>query len=150
MPMTAVILMAILVVALAAYAGYLLTLVARKRAGERKQQRMAEQAVLAKRADNQNSIDIIARCLLQEQVTLTEAAIRISTLARSLSPALVEQQFYLPFDALAKATSHIPILDSWQQLPREQKKQFSIERESIEQAHKQRVLDAAQQLITMQ
>lgn len=150
MPMIVVVLMTLSVVALAGYAGYLLIQLAQKRAGERRQQQIADQTLSEKRLDNQSSIDIIARCLLQGQVSLTEAAIRISTLARAMNPALVEQQFYLPFDELAKATSHIPILDSWRQLPREQKKQLSIERGNIEQMHKQRVLDAAQQLITIQ
>ena len=150
MPMTIVVLMVVLVLALVAYASYLLVLLANQRSKERRQRQLAEQAIGEKQIDNQNSINIIARCLLQEQVTLTEAAIRISTLARSMQPALVEQQYYLPFDELAKATSHIPILDGWRQLSREQKKQLGTERESIEQVHKQRVLDAAAQLTTIQ
>ena len=104
----------------------------------------------SRQVDAQNSIVIIARCLVQEQVSLTEAAIRISTLARSLNPSLVEQQLYMPFDTLAKATAHIPILDAWQQLPREEKKRLTQERENIEIQYRQRVMDAARDLLTMQ
>jgi len=150
MPLPVVIVMAIFVAALAGYAVYLLVLLARKRANEQQQLKVADKALLEKRKDHQKSIDIIARCLLQDQVTLTEAAIRISTLARAIDSEIVEQQFYLPFDDLAKATAHIPILDNWRQLSKQQKKQFNIEREAIEQTHKLRVLAAAQQLLTVQ
>jgi hypothetical protein len=104
------------------------------------------QRVENKKRETQESIHILVRCLLQDQVSLTEAAIRVSGLAKVLKLSEVEQQFYIAFDNLAMATSHIPILADWGKLSAKEQKRFNDEREIIEGEHKNKVLDAAKRL----
>lgn len=99
-----------------------------------------------KKRETQESIHILVSCLLQDQVSLTEAAIRVSGLAKILKLSDVEQQFYIAFDNLAMATSHIPILTDWGKLSVKEQKRFNDEREIIEGEHKDKVLDAAKRL----
>ncbi|MBT5923038.1 MAG: DUF2489 domain-containing protein [Cellvibrionales bacterium] len=105
-----------------------------------------QQRVENKKIETQESIHILISCLLQDQVSLTEAAIRISGLAKSLKLSDIEQQFYIAFDNLAMATSHIPILEAWGKLSTKEQKRFNDERGTIEGEHKDKVLDAAKRL----
>ncbi len=99
-----------------------------------------------KKREAQESIHILLSCVLQDQVSLTEAAIRVSGLAKVLKLSEVEQQFYIAFDNLAMATSHIPILTDWGKLSAKEQKRFNDEREIIEGEHKDKVLSAAKRL----
>ena len=105
-----------------------------------------QQRVENKKIETQESIHILVSCLLQDQVSLTEAAIRVSGLAKALRLSDVEQQFYVAFDNLAMATSHIPILADWGKLSAKEQKRFNDERGIIEGEHKDKVLDAAKRL----
>ena len=109
-----------------------------------------QQWVDNQKKETQESIDILVRCLLQDQLSLTEAAIRVSSLAKVLKLTEVEQQFYIPFDNLAMATSHIPILADWGKLSAKEQKRFNDEREIIEGEHKDKVLEAAERLNKLQ
>lgn len=108
------------------------------------------QRVENKKRETQESIHILVSCLLQDQVSLTEAAIRVSGLAKILKLSEVEQQFYIAFDNLAMATSHIPILADWGKLSAKEQKRFNDQREIIESEHKDKVLDAAKRLSQLQ
>ena len=105
-----------------------------------------QQRVENKKIETQESIHILVSCLLQDQVSLTEAAIRVSGLAKALRLSDVEQQFYIAFDNLAMATSHIPILADWGKLSAKEQKRFNDERGIIEGEHKATVLEAAKRL----
>ena len=144
------IIMSVIVVVLAAYALSLCIKLFRlkRRVSEKRQAQIKEQksVVKKKNIEAQESIDILLRCLLQDQLSLTEAAIRISGLAKTLKLSEVEQQFYLPFDELAMATSHIPILADWGRLSSKEQKRFNSEREIIESKYKDKILSTARQL----
>lgn len=144
------ILMSVIVVVLAAYALSLcikLFRLKRRVLEQRKAQSEAQKKVADKKnIETQESIDILLRCLLQDQLSLTEAAIRVSGLAKSLKLSEIEQQFYIPFDELAMATSHIPILADWGRLSSKEQKRFNSEREIIEGEYKDKILFTARQL----
>ena len=144
------IIMSVIVVVLAAYALSLCVKLFRlkRRVSEKRQAQIKEQKSVAKKKniEAQESIDILLRCLLQDQLSLTEAAIRISGLAKTLKLSEVEQQFYIPFDELAMATSHIPILSDWSRLSSKEQKRFNSEREIIEGEYKDKILSTAKQL----
>ena len=150
MPIYITVLMLLIVIALAIYALALCLKLLKQRRHQAKQLEQQAQTAQAKRVDAQASIEILLRCPLQDQVSLTEAAIRVSGLAKVLRNSEVEQSFYAPFDALAMATSHIPILEDWKKLPAKQKREFDIERATIESEHRERVINAAKQLIQPQ
>lgn len=147
-------LMSLVVLALAVYAASLVIKLLKQK---RQQADIAERQALernqssaGKRVDAQASIEILIRCLLQDQVSLTEAAIRVSALAKTLGHSEVEQSFYKPFDSLAMATSHIPILQDWAKLSNKERKQFDSQRAEIESEHRDTVMSAAKQLVKPQ
>lgn len=155
MPPYVVITMVVIVLALAAYAGWLLLRLARQRRQQRSlaandNHGVQDAAASSHRLGNRESIRVLAHCLLQGQVSSTEAAIRITALSRALPEAGEDSASYSAFAALANATAHIPILEEWSALEKARKKDFDKERAGIEQAHEVQVMAAARALVTVQ
>jgi len=88
----------------------------------------SESSSAKNREKNLDSIVFIAQALLQNQVTPTEASIRISVLAESLTLGDADKEALSAFYQLASATSHIPILDDWQALSKQEKRDYDKER----------------------
>ncbi len=84
------------------------------------------------RQKNINSVEIIARAVLDDQVTLTEASIRINALVQAIRLEEDKAKELSVFRQLAEATAHIPILEKWKALSRKEKRDYEKERESIE------------------
>lgn len=93
-----------------------------------------------------NSIQVLAQGIIDDQLTLTEGAIRISVLLDNLEINDKHREEYSAFFQLAEATSHIPILKAWKQLPKAEKRRFEKERESTEDKYKDFVVDAAKRI----
>jgi len=93
-----------------------------------------------------SSIQILAKGIVEEQLTLTEGAIRISVLLDNLKISENHREEYSAFFQLAEATSHIPILDAWKKLPKKEKGRFDKERMSTEEQYKEFVIDAAKRI----
>jgi aryl carrier-like protein len=106
-----------------------------------------EQQYHLARAQLNQSVQIICRALLADQVECAEASIRISALMNQLSVNGAEREEFVAFDKLAEAISHVPILDAWKQLPKAQKKEFTSQIEQQEQLLGDFVRDAAQRMI---
>ena len=96
--------------------------------------------------DAQQSIRVIAQALLQNDLSSTEAAMRIGFLAQQFSPEKHQAKPLEAFQALAMDTSHLPILDAWQALSPTEKTRLEKERLSIEKNHAQAVNSAAEVL----
>ena len=94
------------------------------------------------RREHQESIAVLVRCLSQKQVSVTEASIRISGLAKMLDLNEDERKQYQAFDDLAFATSHIPILADWKRLSSKERYKLTLERETIESQFEARIKDA--------
>lgn len=109
------------------------------------QQSLEEQQ--AKRKEVNNSIQILARGTLQNQLTITEASIRISALLDSLSVPDAVRAEYQAFYLLAAKTSHIPIKDKWKALSKKEKFEFDRERESLEFEHADSITLAAKGIL---
>jgi hypothetical protein len=92
------------------------------------------------------SVQVLAQGLVDEQLSLTEGAIRISVLLDNLKINDDMRSDYSAIFQLAEATSHIPILDAWGRLSRKEKKQFEKMRSGIEDQYKDFVVDAARRL----
>ncbi|MGB5326162.1 MAG: DUF2489 domain-containing protein [Pseudomonadales bacterium] len=165
MPDYVVMIMFAIVAALSAYAAWLLFRLARFK----KQQREATPGSAAHAGSlhvnarspagnntashtlgSRESIHVLARCLLQGQVSSTEAAIRITALARGLPGVENTAESYTAFIDLANATAHIPILEDWRKLDMTQRKVFEAERKEIEATHEIRIMQAARALVTLQ
>lgn len=93
-----------------------------------------------------NSIQILAGAAGSEELTLTEASIRICGLLDSLPDSHKAAEEYAAFYHLREVTAHIPILEQWQALSRKEQLRLDRERLKLEEEHRERVLDAAQRI----
>jgi DNA-directed RNA polymerase beta subunit len=137
----------VLVVGLALYAAYLFLQlrVQASRVSEAQAELNAE--LHGKNLEARQSIQIIARALLQKDLTDTEAAMRIAYLAQQVSATEDEAEQFTVFQQLAEATSHIPILEDWQMLEKSEKRRLNKERAAIELTYAEFIQAGAERLI---
>lgn len=105
-----------------------------------------EQEAQRHREGINRSIQVIAQGLMEDQLSLTEAAIRIRGLLDALSVSESVREEFSAFYLLADSTRHIPILDAWKALKTKDKLVFDRQRMQLESDHKEFVLDAAQRI----
>jgi len=139
-----------IIVTLSIIAGYYLWLLHRKRQDEHAAVTALEKQLDQRYQRNLESIEIIARALLQEQVSLTEASIRINTLSQTLRLTEIVSEDLSVFRQLSEATAHIPIFERWRELPKKEKLAFDKERETIEGQFKEFVVVAAEKIVHKQ
>jgi hypothetical protein len=99
--------------------------------------------------DAQLSIRVIAQALLQNDLSSTEAAMRIGFLAQQLTEDFKQDKSIKVFQDLAMEASHLPILDAWKALPKDEKNRLEKERLSIESQYAEQVQLAAKALATL-
>ena len=135
-------------IALMAYAWHLQ---GRLRALEQKQLKDARETEARRQQhihDASQGVRILAGAMIREEVTLTEGCMRIAYLLTQVDEASKDKQAYSVFFQLASATAHIPVLDAWKRLPKQQKVAYTKERTLIEGAFQEFVIDAAQGLLS--
>ena len=140
---------AIMVIALAAYAAWLSVQLRRQAGRAREAQERLEAELQKKNLQARQSIQIIARALLQNDVTDTEAAMRIAYLSQQVSSTEQESEQFTVFVQLAEATAHIPILDDWQMLEKSEKRRLNKERAEIELVYAEFIQAGAEQLVNL-
>jgi len=125
-----VVLAVLIIIGLASYAAWLF----RKIRIRDKDRELAVEKLVKQKKESEtyarDSIIVLLRGLQQDQVSLTEVAIRITGLCQVL-PAEEVEKFRL-FAELANKTSHIPIKEDWKALSRAKKRVFDKERETLE------------------
>jgi hypothetical protein len=92
------------------------------------------------------SVQIIAKALIQKDVSETEAAMRIGFLSQKITANHDEKNLFSVFQQLAEATSHIPILDDWKALEKSEKNRLTQERTAIESKYSDFIKASAEQL----
>jgi hypothetical protein len=92
-------------------------------------------------------IGFIIKIVVEGQVGLTEAAIRLSALKLALPVADQQALEISAFQELAEATSHIPILKQWQQLPREKQIEYDNQREQLEALYQDKILQQSRKFL---
>ncbi|MDO6745888.1 DUF2489 domain-containing protein [Gilvimarinus sp. 1_MG-2023] len=105
------------------------------------------EATQAQRGRVNTSIQVIAKAVGSEDITLTEASIRISMLLDSLDVDPAVNAEFSAFYQLREATSHIPFLEAWQKLDKQEKRRLTKERVAAESRHQEAVLKAAKEII---
>lgn len=93
------------------------------------------------------SIIFLSRGVLAEQLTITEASIRIAGLLDTLNVDEQTREQCSVFAQLSQACQHIPILDAWKALSKTDKQHFNKQRERIEKNYKDFVLAAAGKIV---
>ncbi|WP_232305503.1 DUF2489 domain-containing protein [Gilvimarinus polysaccharolyticus] len=139
--------LAILIVAvLTAVAGYYLWQLYRLRQLQKTQLEQVKAESAAQRQRINTSIQVIAGSVGREDLSFTEASIRISVLLDSLSVDDSVREEYSAFYQLRDATSHIPILEQWKKLPVAERRKLEKERLRHEQTYSAFVLAAAERI----
>ncbi|GAA6169427.1 DUF2489 domain-containing protein [Sessilibacter corallicola] len=137
----------VIVLGLSAVAGYYLWQLHLQRKQLSQVEAEQERVLQEQRKRLNNSIQRLAQGVIGEQLTKTEAAIRIRVLLDGLGVDDEVRKEYTAFYILAGKTDHIPILEEWKKLPSKEKKKFDKERESLEKEYGDFVLDAAQRIL---
>ena len=92
------------------------------------------------------SIQILAQAVHKDELTLTEASIRISGLLDALDVHADIKTEFSAFYQLREKTSHIPYLEAWQQLSSAEQNKFDIDRLRHEATFNDFVMDAAKRI----
>lgn len=146
----AVIIGSLIIVVLAVIAARLVYRVYRQQKMQKEKLRLLEEANQNARHEQREwlnkSIQILAQAVQNDELTLTEASIRISGLLDSLDVQAGVREEFSAFYQLREKTSHIPYLDAWKQLSRAEQNQFDIERLRHEAAFNDFVMDAAKRI----
>lgn len=143
-----VVIVAVLVVlGLAAYALYLHKLLRDKKNADLAMQNELEAKAKEKRDEVNRSIQILAQGCESDQLTLTEASIRIRGLLNSLAVEESVREEFSAFYQLADATAHIPYLADWKMLEKSEKRRLTAERETLEAQHQDFVRSAAKRIL---
>lgn len=113
---------------------------------EEKLKALEEANLVAQRKQREwlnKSIQILAQASVNDELTLTEASIRISGLLDSLGVDEAVKKEFSAFYQLREKTNHIPYLEAWKKLSRAEQNQFDIERLRHESTFNDFVIDAA-------
>ena len=141
---------AIIILVLAAVAGRLVYKVHRMNRQRAQQlQALADanaQAVREQREQVNKSIQILAHALHQDELTLTEASIRIAHLLDQLDVDASIKSEFSAFYQLRERTEHIPILAEWKKLSAKEQRVFDKERLQHEKSYYDFVMDAAKRI----
>ncbi len=136
----------LIVAILALVAAYYLWQLYRLRQTQKLQLKKVEAESRAQRERINTSIQVIASSVGREDLTLTEASIRISVLLDSLSVDDTVRDEYSAFYQLRDATAHIPILEQWKKLPVAERRKLDKERLKHEHTYSAFVLAAAERI----
>lgn len=139
----------LLVSALAGYATYLWQKLRDQQVQLKAQTEQLQADLQSKNLEARQSIQIIARALLQKDLSDTEAAMRIGFLSQQVIATEAEEQQFEVFRQLAEATAYIPILDDWAMLEKSEKRRLNAERKNIEAKYADFIQAGAQQLVSI-
>lgn len=115
------------------------------------QQKKAQQQRLQAQQDRQaqreqeriqyiyESLNVIARAVLDDQCPVTEGCIRMAVLMDNLSLDCDTKNRFSPIFKIYHATRHIPTHSSWKALERKQQQSFKQEMFALEREHAQTV-----------
>lgn len=107
-------------------------------------------AIREQRERINKSIQILARALFQDELTLTEASIRISHLLDQLNVSDMVKTEFSAFYQLRQRTEHIPILTEWKKLSAKEQRVFDKERMQQEATYYDFVMDSAKRILGRQ
>lgn len=149
-PTWLLVLAALVVFSLAVMAGWYLRRLQVATREQKQQLAELERAAEEQRQRVNDSIQIIARTLLDEGVGLTEASIRIRVLLDALQVEAGVKEEFVAFYTVADKASHIPILQEWKQLSPRERFRFEQEMAVLEAEYRDFALDAAQRILGRQ
>jgi|TARA_B110000495_G_scaffold185606_1_gene183532 hypothetical protein len=134
------------IVILTGYAFYLGMQLKRQKSRQEQADKELREDLERSDSDARKSVQIIAKALMQKDLTETEAAMRIGFLSQKIAASPEEKMLFSVFQQLAEATSHVPILVDWQALEASEKSRLTKERTAIESKYSEFVQASGEQL----
>ncbi|MEH6577308.1 MAG: DUF2489 domain-containing protein [Amphritea sp.] len=106
---------------------------------------------LAKQAKEQRlylieSLQVIAQCLMNSEIPLTEGCIRCKVLIDNLDSQLGQSGPFTVFNEVYEQSKHIPKLDAWKQLKTKDKLKYMDEMDKLEAQYRDAIMVAAEGL----
>lgn len=105
-----------------------------------------QKAQVEQRAWMNKSIQILAQALGKEDLSLTEASIRICGLLDALNVNEEVKTEFSAFYQLREKTQHIPYLEAWKALSDAEQRKFDLERLQHEATYQDFIMDAAKRI----
>ncbi len=109
-------------------------------------QRNQDQIKKQKRKEVIESIKIIALCIIEEQVDLSEGSIRIKVLLDHIAPILHDQAPFNVFSIMYDATEHMPTHGARKRADKALIRKLDAERFELEKNHKDAIIEASKAL----
>lgn len=137
----------LIILALGGYAFYLQRKLRQLEQSRQQADKLRQRKSIERSEQAHKSIEILARATVAEELTVTEACMRIDYLMQQLHENhkfTVQRQV---FTQVAEAAAHIPILDRWQALASADKQRYTLERLRIESNYRDFVVAACRQLL---
>lgn len=106
-----------------------------------------EKEVAEKKADAVNSIKVIAQCMIDEQVELSEGCIRIKVLLDHVAPQLHEDDNFSVFMKMYDATEHMPTHEARKKTDKRIIFKLDQERFKLEEDNQEEILKASKDII---
>ncbi|BFM11603.1 hypothetical protein R50072_17560 [Simiduia litorea] len=140
----------LIVLTLAGYAAYLLLQVKKQQREQGEKLAELDAFVLDQKEKRVASIRILAQGVLDDQLSHTEAAVRITALLDVLGQGASARKEHAALYKLTDETLHIPRMADWQALSKADQKRLEKDRLSSEAKYKDFILASAQTLISYQ
>ncbi len=107
-----------------------------------------EQALDDARLNASDSIKVLAQCMLDEQIELSEGCIRIKVLLDHVAPEFHEDPYFRIFSKIYASTRHMPTHQARKDTDKKIVMKYDLERLALEDEHKEEILAASRQLLS--
>lgn len=95
------------------------------------------------------SVRVLVRCMLEEQMELSEGCIRIKVLLDTLAPGLLEDTRFQIFQYMYERTEHMPTHEARQQTDKRFIRRLDLQRFKLEREHREAIHQAARELLQL-
>ena len=112
------------------------------------QETQAEQQFEDTRLSATQSIKVIAQCMLDEQIELSEGCIRIKVLLDHVAPEFHDDPYFKVFAQVYEATRHMPTHEARKQADKKLIMRLDLERMTLEEDNEEAILSASRQLLS--
>ncbi|PIE41161.1 MAG: hypothetical protein CSA49_04845 [Gammaproteobacteria bacterium] len=134
----------LIIAVLAAVAWYLWQKVWKAEAQLQQQQKEAQESELKRLDHIYESLNVIAAALLEGQVRVAEACIRMAVLLSNLPLNCDSKHRFAAIFEVYNRSQHIPTHSKWQELDKKERRRFEQELLAIESEFSEQIMAAAQ------
>jgi hypothetical protein len=115
---------------------------------EKKLTAQIDKAHEERRLNATQSIKIIAQCMLDEQMELSEGCIRIKVLLDHVAPEFHQDPYFKVFSIIYDATRHMPTHEARKAAEKKLIMKLDLERLTLEADHKDEIVSATRMLLS--